>query len=318
MKKRTKTGIIIGLVVALVALILVPNILKGGPKPGGAPGGAPPAASAAPGAKGPAATSTVYSVKTQVLANGSLRDYLELTGDVVTETNVDVFADTGGRLAVIHVQVGDTMVKGKTVIAEVDPSKPGASYAMSPVYSPISGTLTSLTGELGATVTTSTSIGTVGILSDLLVDAQVPETQIAQVKNGLKADITFEAFPGKVFAAQVKRVDPVIDTASRSKKIRLAFVNGAGPVNLGMFAKVKLYFDARQPEVLAPLESVVTRVGKSFVFVVSGDSVQKREVTTGISVDGTVELLTGVKTGETLVIKGQELLDEGVKVKVVS
>ncbi len=314
MKKRTKTGIIIGLVVALAALIIVPNVLKGGQKPGGAPGPAP---AATPGtAKAPAAT--VYSVKAQVLANGSLRDYLELTGDVVTETNVDVFADTGGRLAVVHVQVGDPMVKGKTIIAEVDPSKPGASYAMSPVYSPITGTLTSLTGELGATVTTSTSLGTVGILSDLLVDAQVPETQIASVKNGLKADVTFEAFPGKVFAAQVKRVDPVVDTASRSKKIRLAFVNGAGPVNLGMFAKVKLYFDPRQSVVLAPLESVVTRVGKSFVFVVNGDAVQKREVTTGITVDGTVELLSGVKAGETLVVKGQELLDDGVKVKVVS
>ena len=82
-----------------------------------------------------AATSTVYSVKTQVLGNGQfLRDYLELTGDVVTETNVDVFPDTGGRLAVVHVQVGYSMVKGKTIIAEVDPSKPGASYAMSPVY----------------------------------------------------------------------------------------------------------------------------------------------------------------------------------------
>jgi multidrug efflux pump subunit AcrA (membrane-fusion protein) len=312
MTKRTKTGITIGLVAAIAALIIVPNVLKGAPHGAGGPGAGP-----GPG-KGPELAATVYSVKAQVLGTGSLRDYLELTGDVVTETNVDVYPDTGGRLAVVHVQVGDTMVKGKTVIAEVDPSKPGASFAMSPVYSPLSGTLTSLTGELGATVTTATSLGTVGILSDLLVDATVPETQIASVKNGLKADVTFEAFPGKVFPAQVKRVDPVVDTASRTKKIRLAFLNGAGAVNLGMFAKVKLYFDQRQPEVLAPLESIVTRVGKSYVFVVSGDTVQKREVTTGLSVDGTVELLSGVKAGETMVTKGQELLDDGSKVKVVS
>ena len=311
MTKKTKTGITVGLVAAIAALLIVPNVLKGAGAGHGASGGP-----SGPGA-GPVAAS-VYSVKTQVLGTGSLRDYLELTGDVVTETNVDVFPDTGGRLAVIRVQVGDTMIKGKTVIADVDPSKPGASYAMSPVYSPISGTLTSLTGELGATVTTSTSLGTVGILSDLLVDAQVPETQIASVKNGLKADITFEAFPGTVFPAQVKRVDPVVDTTSRTKKIRLAFTNGAGPVNLGMFAKVKLYFDPRQPEVLAPQESVISRLGKSFVFVVNGDTVQKREVTVGLSVDGTAEILSGVKAGETLVVKGQELLDDGSKVKVVS
>jgi multidrug efflux pump subunit AcrA (membrane-fusion protein) len=316
MTKKTKTGITIGLVVAIAALLVVPNVLKGSGHSGAPGAGAPgPGPGAGPGA---AAASTVYSVKTQVLSTGSLRDYLELNGDVVTETNVDIFPDTGGRLATIRVQVGDTMVKGRTLIAEVDPSKPGSSYALSPVYSPISGTLTSLTGELGATVTTTTSLGTVGILSELLVDAQVPETQIASVKNGLKADITFEAFPGQVFAAQVKRVDPVVDTTSRTKKIRLAFVNGAGPVNLGMFAKVKLYFDPRQPEVLAPLESIVTRLGKSFVFVVNGETVQKRVVTVGLAVDGTAEILSGVKAGETMVVKGQELLDDGVKVKVVS
>jgi len=315
MKKRTRTTIIVALVVVIVGLLVVPNALKGAAShkaAGGAPAGGP------TGAPGAAVTVNTYSVNVQVLKTGSLRDYLELTGDVVTETNVDVYPDTGGRLAVVRSQVGDTMVKGKTVIAEVDPSKPGSSYALSPVYSPISGTLTSLTGELGATVTTGTSLGTVGVLSDLLVDAQVPETQIASVKNGLKADVTFEAFPGQVFPAIVKRVDPVIDTASRTKKIRLAFTNGAGPVNLGMFAKVKLYFDARQPKVLAPLESIVTRVGKSYVFVLNGDTVQKREVTVGLSVDGTVELLSGVKEGETMVTKGQELLDDGSKVKVVS
>src|SRR6185369_1853200 len=104
------------------------------------------------------------------------RNYLELTGDVVTETNVDIFPDTGGTLSAINVQVGDPLVKGKTLIASIDPSKPGASFALSPVYSPLTGTLTSLTAQLGATVSAQTSLGTVGVLSDLLVDSKVPET----------------------------------------------------------------------------------------------------------------------------------------------
>lgn len=306
MKKRTRTTIIVSLVVVIAALLVVPNLLKG--KPGAHAGG--PAGFGAPAA-------TVYSVKAQVLATGSLRDYLQLNGDVVTETNVDIFPDTGGRLATVRVQVGDSVVKGKTLIAEVDPSKPGASYALSPVYSPLTGTLTSLTAQLGATVTAQTSLGTVGVLSDLLVDAKVPETQIASVKTGLRADITFEAFPGRAFPAVVERVDPVVDPSSRTKKIRLRFTGAASEIDLGMFAKVKLYFDSRKAEVLAPQEAVVSRLGKTYVFLVNGETAQRREVTEGLAVDGTVELLSGVKAGETMVVKGQELLDDGAKIKVL-
>jgi len=309
MKKRTKTVVTIVLAVIVVALVAVPMILK---KPGSAANtGAP------PGAPGVPAADTVYSVKTQDLATGSLRDYLELSGDVITETNVDIFPDTGGKLAELFVHVGDHVVKGKTILATVDPSKPGVSYSLSPVPSPLTGTITTMTAQLGATVTSTTSLGTVGILSDLLVESKVAETQVASVATGLKADVTFEAFPGKTFSAVVDRVDPVIDTSSRTKTIRLRFLSSADAVNLGMFAKVKLYFPSREAKILVPQESVVTRLGKTYAFVVSGNTVARREVSLGLAVDGVAEVVTGLKAGEVLVVKGQELLDDGAKVKVV-
>ena len=113
MKKAIKTVITVVLVLGIAALIGGPMLLK---KAGGAAGG-PPVAPA-----GPPAAETVYSVKVQELKTGSLRNYLELTGDVVTETNVAIFPDTGGKLAEVFVRVGDQVVKGKSVIATVDPS----------------------------------------------------------------------------------------------------------------------------------------------------------------------------------------------------
>jgi len=301
MKIQAKTVVTVVLALAAAALLVVPQLNK--PK--------------VAAAGGPAPAATVYSVKTQALKAGVLRDYLDLTGDVVTETNVAVYPDVGGKLAAVFVQVGDRVEKGKTVIAAVDPSRPGASYALSQVYSPLTGTLTSLNAQLGATVTTGTSLGTVGVLSDLMVESRVPEVQVAQVRAGLRAEIEFEAFPGKLFAAVVDRVAPVVDSTSRTKTIRLAFTGEARQVDLGMFAKVKLFLDARAPEVLAPEEAVISRLGKKFVFVVSEGKAQRREVSVGLSVDGSLELLSGVKTGEELVVRGQELLDDGSAVKVV-
>jgi multidrug efflux pump subunit AcrA (membrane-fusion protein) len=310
MKTRTKTLLTVVLALAAAALLVVPNLLK---NPGATGGPGAPRGPGMPGAQ----ADTVYSVRVEELKTGSLRDYLELSGDVVTETNVAIYADASGKLSDVFVRVGDQVVKGKTLIANVDPSKPGANYTLSPVYSPLTGTITTLTAQQGATVSTSQSLGTVGILQNLQVEAKVPETQVASVRTGLAAEIAFEAYPGKTFKAVIDRVDPVIDTTSRTKTIRLRFASGSQGVDLGMFAKVKLYFDARTPAVLAPQEAVVARSGKNYVFVLPGDTAVRREVTLGQSVDGTVELLTGVKAGEVLVVKGQELLDDGTKVKVV-
>jgi multidrug efflux pump subunit AcrA (membrane-fusion protein) len=304
MKIPVKTIVTVILAGVAIALVVVPQLSKG--PPGAGKPGFPPVAEA-----------TTYSVRTQTLATGSLRDYLDLTGDVVTETNVAVYPDVGGKLAAVYVQVGDQVVKGKTVIAAVDPSKPGASYALSSVYSPLTGTLTTLNAQLGATVSTGTSLGTVGVLSDLMVESKVPEVQVAQVKTGLKAEVQFEAFPGKTFQAVVDRVAPVVDPTSRTKTIRLTFEGDASRVDLGMFAKVKLLLQARTPEVLAPEEAVISRLGKKFVFVVEGAKAVRREVAVGLSVDGLLELVSDVKAGETLVVRGQELLDDGAAVKVV-
>jgi membrane fusion protein (multidrug efflux system) len=310
-KSPVKLIVIVVLVLAVVGLLVVPQVLKG--KGGAGPQGAPTGGPGGPKTSEP----TVYSVKTEPLKAGILRDYLDLTGDVVTDTNVDVFADVGGKLAAVYVQVGDQVVKGKTVIAAVDPSKPGSNYALSQVYSPLTGTLTALNAQLGATISTSTSLGTVGVLTNLFVDVKVPETQVAALKTGLKADVQFEAFPGKNFAALVSRVDPVVDSTSRTKKIRLAFAGNPSGINLGMFAKVKLYLEAGAPQLLATQDAVISRLGKQFVFVAVENKAVKREVAVGQSVDGTVELLSGVKAGEELIVKGQELLDDGVQVKVV-
>lgn len=298
MKKATTIWIVVLSLVAL-ALIVVPNVL---PKK--------PAVVAEP-------QPTVYSVKTVVATQGNLRQVLELTGDVTTETNVAVYPDVAGKLAAVYVQVGDRVTKGKTVIAAVDPSRPGASYALSEVTSPLTGTVTTLTAQLGATVGTSTSLGTVGILTDLRVEAKVPEADVALVRTGLQADIEFEAFPGRTFAAVVERVSPVVDATSRTKTIRLGFTGDASRVDLGMFAQIRLALEARPTAVHLPETAVLLRQGKHIVFVVADGKVVRREVSVGVSVEGTSEVLEGVKVGEEVVVRGQELLDDGSSVRVV-
>lgn len=313
MKAKTKKIIQIGLGLAIVAALLVPNLLKGGAGgPGGGPGGGMPG-----GQAGGAGAATAFSVKTQKVQTGQLQTYLELTGDVSTDTNVDVYPDVGGRLSAVLVKVGDGVVRGETVIAEVDPSKPGSNYSLSPVYSPISGTVTSLSAQRGATVSTATSLATVGTLGRLLIDVQVPETDIANLRLGLLAEVSFSAYPGLKFSAVVDRLSPVVDSVSRTKKIRLRFLAEDKRINVGMFAQVKLLFDPQPSHVLVPSGAILTQSGKTVVYLADGQSAARREVAVGQSSDGVSEVVSGLRAGDEVVVKGQELLDDGAKIRVV-
>ena len=90
----------------------------------------------------------VFAVNVTSAVQGEIFDYLEVNGDVVAESSVDVFADTSGKLLRLAVSVGDYVRKDQT-IASVDPSRPGQTFAPSPVKSPINGTITRIPATSG-------------------------------------------------------------------------------------------------------------------------------------------------------------------------
>ena len=103
-----------------------------------------------------AAPETVFRITTVQAEEKDLHSYLEINGDVEADNTVEVFPDISGKLARLSAHLGSAVKKGQQ-IAAVDPSKPGASYALSPIYAPISGTVTSMPQKIGSTVSTSTA-----------------------------------------------------------------------------------------------------------------------------------------------------------------
>ena len=81
-----------------------------------------------------------FAVSTTLSVQGEIKDYLQLNGDIAAKTTVDTFADTAGKLKNLYVKIGDTVRKDQ-VIADIDPSRPGMTFASSPVKASISGTI---------------------------------------------------------------------------------------------------------------------------------------------------------------------------------
>lgn len=257
---------------------------------------------------------STYTVKTKEVGVQTLNDYVNVNGEISSTSSVAVYPGIGGRVVSVRVTLGQYVSQGD-LIAQVDPSEPGANYALSPIYAPISGSIISSPIQLGTKVTTASVITTVGNISSLQIKSKIPERYVAALKPGLKAEVTLEAYTGEVFPATVNYVSPVIDTATRTKEVVLSFNARDAKINAGMFGKVKLYTLDYDGEVVIPTDAIVIKNDKPHIFVLKDEkTVEQREVVQGKTVDGLVQILSGVKAGERVVIEGENVLSDGAVV----
>ncbi|MBP3771874.1 MAG: efflux RND transporter periplasmic adaptor subunit [Treponema sp.] len=269
--------------------------------------------------RGRGSGNTVFTVKTETVQKETLHGYVIANGEIESQNSVNVFPDVSGKIMETNVMLGSSVRRGD-VIAYVDPNSPGQYYKKSPVYAPINGSIISTPLKNGTTVSTSTVIAIVGDIANLQVSADIPERYVAVLKPGLKAEVSVEAYPGVVFNATVTRVSPVVDTTSRTKEVILHFDERDSRVNAGMFGKIKLYTQDYAGEVTMPADALVSLNDEYYAYVVKegGDTVERRKVKTGQSVDGRIQILEGVNEGEKVVIQGQTSLNDGSKIRDIT
>ena len=320
-----KTGMIAIAIVAVAAIGFIAlsgkasakDAAAGGPGAGSRVGGKPGA--------GASEASEAKAVSVKAAEVKTLRPYLDQSGDVEASVEVAVYPDIGGKLVDLGVVLGDSVEKGQR-IASIDPSKPGASYAISPVNSPIAGTVTSIPVDPGATVTTSTAIVKVGVIDELKIVVNLPERDSAKVKIGMSATVSLAALPGESLKATVSRVSPVLDPTSRTREVTLKFLSRDGRLAAGMYASVRISISPLADRVVIPMAAVIARSDETYVFTVAdasggaegGTIAKKTAVKMGTDVDGEVEVTFGLKAGDKVVVEGQDQLSEGKKVEAMT
>lgn len=266
-------------------------------------------------------TETIYAVNADIVQAGNLDDYLESGGDVSSVSAVDVYPDAAGKISRIRVAVGD-LVKKDQIIAYVDPSRPGMNYSENPVKAPISGRVTSFPPTIGTMVSQSYSIAKISDTDELQIKVNVAERFISRIRENQTAIVSFDAYPGVEFKARVFEVSPVLDTTSRTMLAKLKVEPADSRIKAGMYARVKLITDTIEGAVVIPNDAIVYRDGKPYVFTAKSESsessVNMVSVKEGLSVDNKTEIQEGLKEGDVIIVKGQSLLSDGSKVKILS
>jgi cobalt-zinc-cadmium efflux system membrane fusion protein len=153
-------------------------------------------------------------------------------------------------------------------------------------------------------------------LDEVIVTADVPEAEVADIEVGENAAVTSAAAPDHPLNGRVEYVGEVVDPLRRMVNVRIRVPNGDKLLRPNAFVQV-MFSTAGVGRVLLPAEAVVTDDQRSFVFVRSPDQperLERRLVTPGRRGDGQVEILSGLAPGETYVVKGAILLLNAVDV----
>ncbi|HEX2986966.1 MAG TPA: efflux RND transporter periplasmic adaptor subunit [Chloroflexota bacterium] len=166
----------------------------------------------------------------------------------------------------------------------------------------------------GALVSPATPIVTL-VSGDVELALSVEESKVGQLKEGQKAEINATAYPGEAILAAVSSISPTADAKSRTFQVKVRPTDQSGKLRPGMFAQVKIATSEKPKALTVPKDALVNRGGQTIVFVVNGDTVQQRTVTTGIIQNGTAEITNGLSAGEEVVTAGQNDLKDGSQIK---
>jgi len=147
---------------------------------------------------------------------------------------------------------------------------------------------------------------------------EVEESRIGQIFDGQNASLQVTAYPGQEFPAVVTSVAPVADKDTRTFTVKVTPVDAEGQLRSGMFADARLLIDEKKDTLLVSRDAITLIGDQPTVYVVNGDRVEQREVTTGLTNDGQIEVLSGLEAGDTVVIAGQPNLVDGAKIEVVN
>ena len=185
------------------------------------------------------------------------------------------------------------------------------------LYAPFSGVISKKFAEKGQNVGAGTQIAKLVAVGRMKVKISVPESEIAQISIGQKADVTIEAIGGASMQATVTEKGVAADPLSRSYDVKLSLPKADRKLLPGMVADVALRGGNTSMACILPAHIVqIDERNNEFVWLAVGGKAVKRIVTVGgFTADG-VTVTGGLADGDMVITAGAQKVSEGMRVEI--
>lgn len=190
-----------------------------------------------------------------------------------------------------------------------------AQIAKTTVRAPFSGKIGLRAISNGTYVTPATPIAKLVNTSQLKITFSIPEKYASQMKVGNALSFTTAGSTEK-FSAKIYAIEPEIEIATRTLKVRAIAQNPEGKLYPGTFANVALPLDHIKDALLVPTEALIPIQNGKKVFISENGKAKEIVVQTGSRTEKEILVLTGLKAGDTVLTSGVMTLKNGSPVKV--
>lgn len=191
------------------------------------------------------------------------------------------------------------------------------------IRAPFSGTIDDIITEKGSVVAPGTPIMRIVSLTNMYLEAEVPEKNISSVKKGSDVIVNFPVLNEKL-NTKVTQVSNYINPENRSFNIQIAVPNKNGKIKPNLTSKIQIK-DYANPKVITVPISILSEnaEGEQYLYIVentdkNGNATAKKVIIkTGQSQDGLVEILEGIKDGDQIINEGARSVKDGQKVSII-
>lgn len=304
------------------------------------------------------------NINVKVLRSESLTDYIQVTGSLIPDEEVDLTFETTGKIVGIFFREGSTVGRGqllakvndKPLLAELRKLKAQIPLAEDRVYrqkallekdavsketyeqvttelnklhadidlaesriaqtelrAPFEGIIGLRQVSEGAYASPATVVASLTKIIPLKIEFSVPERYADMIHPGAPVEFLMD---NDIYAASVYAVNSRIEKDILQLKVRAVYPNANGRLKPGRSGRVRIKTVELQNAIVIPNESVIAEMGRDIAYVYSAGKARLVELTKGVRTESDVQILDGVKSGDTLIVSGIMQLRDGLPVTI--
>ena len=185
------------------------------------------------------------------------------------------------------------------------------------ITAPISGVVAQRMVKQGNLVTLNMPVYRIVNTQYLEAVMNVPEREMARIKQGMPVRMQVDAIPGQAFEGRVDRISPVMDSGSGTFRVTCAF-DGQQVLRAGMFGRFEVRYDSRENVLTVPRTALLEDETDPAVYVVRGSKAVRTALKLGYSNGEIAEVVSGLKAGDRIITAGKVAVRDGAAVSVIA
>jgi RND family efflux transporter MFP subunit len=213
-----------------------------------------------------------------------------------------------------------SLQNARNMRAEIDASRATLRLAErhltdASIRAPIDGYVQRRMVGVGEFVPVQTPVVSIVKVDPLKLITEVPERLAPWVKIGQKVSLSVDAYPDREIEGEITRISPAVNQQTRSFALHARVPNGEGLLKPGTFARARWNSDRTDEVLTVPAPAIQNRYGVNRLFAVTDGRLTAREVKLGDRLGERVEIIEGLKAGQSVVVADVDGLADGMKVQ---